>query len=163
MLADFTVAPCGALRARPLQAFVSNSPSISFRPPMNGDDDDVFRPPDLSELLDDRADGRPGKRGEEIDPSPAGICRPVARDATRFGRPRDHDDTALVRDLDDRRGIGLGEIVARAGGLDAQSVQGVQRVDEGGRAPVENMVVGQDAAVYRPRSKRGRSRGSCGN
>jgi len=33
------------------------------RPPMDGDDDDVFRPPDLSELLDDRPDGRPGKRG----------------------------------------------------------------------------------------------------
>ena len=42
---------------------------------------------------------------------------------------------------------GLGEIAARAGGLDAQSLQGVQRVDEAGQAPVENMVVGQDAAV----------------
>ncbi len=33
------------------------------RPPMDGDDDDIFRPPDLGELVDDRADGRPGKRG----------------------------------------------------------------------------------------------------
>jgi hypothetical protein len=34
-----------------------------IRPLMDGDDHDVSRPPDLRELLDDRADCRLGKRG----------------------------------------------------------------------------------------------------
>ena len=114
---------------------------------MNRDDNNVFRLPDLVHPVGDRPDYSSGKGGQQINSGGIGLCRPSPGNAARYQGKRKYDQPPMSGNFQDCRRACLLEIAICARGFEAQLLKSGQGIEQSRPTPIENVVIGQHAAV----------------